>query len=41
MNDTPYKGDTLKFVKRSGDKLFFTNDSPLTGKTEVIYTLGQ
>lgn len=38
-NDSPYKGDTLKFVKRSGDKLYFLNDSPLTGKTEVIYTL--
>lgn len=41
MNDLPYYGDTLKFIKRSGDKLYFTNDSPLTGKTEVIYTLGQ
>lgn len=41
-NDMPSNnGDTLKFVKRSGDKLYFLNDSPLTGKTEVIYTLGQ
>jgi hypothetical protein len=40
-NDVPYKGDTLKFVKRSGDKLYFLNDSPLTGKKDLIYTLGQ
>ncbi|MNO26968.1 hypothetical protein D3C76_168290 [compost metagenome] len=38
-NDVPYKGDTLKFVKRSGDKLYFLNDSPLTGKKEVIYSI--
>lgn len=41
MNDAFTGGDTLKFVKRSGDKLYFTNDSPLTGKSEVVYTLGQ
>lgn len=40
-NDVPYKGDTLKFVKRSGDKLYFLNDSPLTGKKDLIYTMGQ
>ncbi|KTD87912.1 copper amine oxidase N-terminal domain-containing protein [Paenibacillus etheri] len=40
-NDIPYKGDTLKFVKRSGDTLYFLNDSPLTGKKDLIYTLGQ
>ncbi|WP_081387257.1 copper amine oxidase N-terminal domain-containing protein [Paenibacillus odorifer] len=38
-NDVPFKGDTLKFVKRSGDKLYFINDSPLTGKKEVIYSI--
>jgi hypothetical protein len=38
-NDAPYKGDTLKFLKRSGDKLYFLNDSPLTGKKEVIYSI--
>lgn len=34
-NDVPFKGDTLKFIKRSGDKLYFINDSPLTGKKKL------
>lgn len=34
-NDVPFKGDTLKFIKRSGDKLYFINDSLLLAKKKL------
>ncbi|WP_068603596.1 stalk domain-containing protein [Paenibacillus swuensis] len=38
VNDVPYRGDHLTFVKRSGDVLYFKNKSPFTENKDEYLT---
>ncbi|MBD8499705.1 stalk domain-containing protein [Paenibacillus arenosi] len=38
MNDVPYHGDYLEFVKQEGNKLYFKNKSNLIKEDKTLYT---